>query len=243
LRGLLGLVALCAAAYFLWRADVLPGLWDVQHWGQDVDREAEVARDAHREARLLAFDEEVLPESAVVFLGSSTIERMPLDELFPGASVLNRGIGDEPAAELLQRIDRGIEWSRVSGVALYAGSVDLRRLDAEPNVVARRVATVVQAILERAPERPILLVGLLSQRDLTLLGRRSLADANTELESLAEQFEIGFLPTDRPPLTGEGGRLDEGHSADRLHLNRLGYQVLGRWIRQNGGPLASLLSL
>jgi len=236
------LATLCAGLYFLWRADVLPGIWDVQHWGQDVALQARAERAEHRAARLAEFDAAGQSARSVVFLGSSTIERMPLEALFEGTSMLNRGIGDEPAEQLLARLDRGVDWGLVDGVVLYAGSVDFRRLGDEPAVTTSRVADVARAIRARAPQVPVLMLGLLSQRDLTVLGRARLEATNAKLHALAEALEMDYLETDRPPLTGPAGRLDAQYSADRLHLNRLGYQVLGRWIRQNGGALAPLLS-
>lgn len=242
MRGFVSLATLCAGLYFLWRADVLPGIWDLEHWGQDVELQARTERAEHRAARLAAFDAEGQEVPAVLFLGSSTIERMPLSELFAGASVLNRGIGDEPTELLLLRLDRGVDWSLVDGVVLYAGSVDFRRLGEEPEEIVGRVAEVVAAIRERAPSVPVLMLGLLSQRDLTVLQRGRLESTNRGLAELAEAEGVDFLATDRPPLTESGGRLSEAYAADRLHLNQRGYQVLGAWIRQNGGAVAPLLS-
>ncbi len=229
-------------SYLLWRADILPGVWDLQHWGRNMELEAATERSTHRDARLAGFRGEDTPPAAIVFLGSSTIERLSIEEQFGAVPGLNRGVGDEPAGQLLERLDVGIDWERVAGVVLYAGSVDLRRLGATPEEVRVRVARLFDALAERAPARPVLLLGLLSERGLTTDGRERLQNTNALLGKLAAERGATFLVTDRPPLTARSGRLERDYSADRLHLNTQGYQVLANWIRQDGGPLAPLLT-
>jgi len=240
--GVLILPVIVLTTYLLWRIDVVPGVWDIQHWGRDMVQEAETARVAHRDERLAGFRSEATPPGAVVFLGSSTLERLPIELMFGAVPGLNRGVGDEDAAELLERLDVGIDWSAVAGSVLYVGSVDLRRLTVEPEVVAVRAARVVDAVLTRAPGKPVLLLGLLSERGLTETGRQRLESTNTLLGKLAAERGLTFLATDKPPLNSRAGRLEPRYSADRLHLNTQGYQVLSNWIRQDGGALAPLLT-
>jgi lysophospholipase L1-like esterase len=174
-------------------------------------------------------------------LGSTTIERFDLGRAFPGAATLNRGIGDEPAALLLERLDVGIDWAAVDGVVLYAASVDFRRLLESAAECTARVEAVLAAIRARAPTQPLLLLGLLSQRDLDDPGRQRLIDLDKQLARLAARFDATYLPLDRAPLTEPDGTLSRDHSVDRFHLNQSGYQVLAEWIRNNGGPLVPLL--
>lgn len=242
------------SAFVLWRIDVLPGWWDLTHWGIDVEAEAERARVAHRDARLNGFRSQAAAaqvaafESGVdqqrpyiVFLGSSTIEFWDLKASFPGVRAVNRGIGDEPAALLMDRLDVAIDWSAVQGVVVYAASVDFRRLNEPPSEVLGRITRVLDAVQERAPGRPILVLGLLSEREIKGTLRQDLTEVNARLKALCAQRNLTFLPTDRAPLTRSDGTLSPAHSADRLHLNADGYQVLSDWIRKEGGPLVPLL--
>lgn len=265
------LMLVAAAAYGLWRIDVLPGWWDLTHWGLDVEEVAERARAAHRADRLRVFEQEAAAarmhafderaaggalatgdaRPTVVFIGSSTIERFDLEAAFPGASTWNRGIGDERAELMAARLDAGIDWALVDGVVVYAASVDFRRVGVGAEATVRRAELVLDGIAARAAGKPVLVLGLLSQRDLVddrtaegptaRVGRRSLDAANAALAAAAAERGFGFLPLDRAPLTAPDGTLAEAYAADRLHLNRDGYQVLTEWIRKNGGPLAALL--
>lgn len=247
------LVAL-GSAFVLWRVDVLPGWWDLTHWGIDVEVEAERARVAHRDARLNSFRTQAATAQVaafesgvdeqrpyVVFLGSSTIEYWDLKQTFPGVRAVNRGIGDEPAALLLDRLDVAIDWPTVQGLVVYATSVDFRRLNEPPSEIIGRIKRVLDGVQERAPGRPILVLGLLSERDISATLRQDLTEVNARLKALCEQRDLTFLPTDRAPLTRPNGTLSPAHSADRLHLNADGYQVLSEWIRKEGGPLVPLL--
>ncbi|MDF1797810.1 MAG: GDSL-type esterase/lipase family protein [Planctomycetota bacterium] len=249
--------ALTAVLFGLWRVDVIPGVWDLQHWGEDVAGLARAEREAHREARLAGFEAEAAglvaelaadPELAPIALfGSSTIERFPAAELLPGTRFLNRGIGDEPAGLLAERLEISLPpeaWPRCAGFVLYLGSVDVRRLGAGPDAVAERAARILRLLERHAPGKPTALLGLLPERGLGAERRAVIEATNASLAELAaapEWSHVTFVPTDRAPLRGPGGELSADHSVDRLHLNELGYQVLAQWIRLEGGPLAALL--
>ena len=86
------------------------------------------------------------------------------------------------------------------------------------------------------------LVGILPERDMMpALGRR-LAITNNLLEKVCLPRGVAFVSIDRAPLITEAGDLTYSHSADRLHLNELGYRQLATWILEDGGALAALLN-
>ena len=254
-------LVLVPVLYVLWRVDVLPGLWDLQHWGKSPSEVAQEERAAYRAGRLAQFkDAETLYRinerldrhaaldlpGPVVFLGSSTLERFDAEAAFPGAWVLNRGIGDETADLLAARLELSLPaeaWSRAGGFVLYVASPDFRRLDVTAEQLERRTARVLDILDGLAPGPPRLLLGLLPERNLDSERRAVLEEANARLASLADaRPEVTFLPTDRVPLRDAEGQLSATHAEDDLHLNDLGYQVLGRWIRLEGGPVSTLLA-
>ena len=247
---------LAPVLYGLWRVDVIPGIWDLQHWGESVSEVARAERRAHREARMATFDGEAAgirarlaadPDAApVVFLGSSCVERFDLEAAFPGAWTLNRGIGDERAALLAERLALSLPaeaWPRAAGFVLYLASPDFRRLDPSAEEVVARARRVLAVLDRLAPDAPRLLVGLLPEQELGARRRAVLEAANAGLAALAAgRPDVTFLPTDREPLRDPDGQLAARLAADRLHLNATGYQVLADWIRQEGGPLALVLA-
>ncbi|MFT4711175.1 MAG: lysophospholipase L1-like esterase [Planctomycetota bacterium] len=229
----------------LWWVDVVPGWWDIQHAGQDIEEIDAERRNSHREARLATFAVDKAQPGSVLFLGSSTIERMPFSFLFPGAPTVNRGVGDEPSSLLHQRLGSSVEealWPTVAGVVLYAGALDRLREAAPAEVIADRVDAIVADILDLAPLAEVLVLGLLPQRDMTSAESVDLAATNTALQVVAQgRDRVTFLNSNRAPLRTPAGALATAYSVDRLHLNGDGYQVLSEWIRKESPALSALL--
>ncbi|MEZ6014622.1 MAG: GDSL-type esterase/lipase family protein [Planctomycetota bacterium] len=222
-------LALAAGALALAWHDVLPGGWTLRGLVRPhAEREAE-ARAAHRSLRLAEFEREALAPSAVVFLGSSTIERFPLAEAFPGATTLNRGIGDEPLAQLIERIPRALPEAPRAWV-VYAGSVDVRRLARPADAVARDAALLLDALAERAPSAPVVWLGVLPDRTMAPDVASRVAALNAALEALVTARGGVFVDTHRPPLVNAAGALPIAASVDELHLSEAGYAALARWL-------------
>ena len=233
LRFLLAGVALVAALVTLAWFDVLPGGWTLR--GLVEPHHVREAREQRQrsDARLALFAAENagLPADTVVFLGSSTIERFALDEAFPGKLCVNRGIGNETAVELFERIPASLPAAEPAAFVLYAGSLDFRRERKPAEVVVERVARCVRRLRELTTEGvPVTLIGLLPERDMDFELRGLLERTNVALSNWAARSGIGFVATDRPPLRTATGSLAESYSADRLHLNAAGYEVLAQWL-------------
>jgi lysophospholipase L1-like esterase len=239
------LVAGLLLAGGLWYINVVPGLWDIQHAGEDVDAANAERRAFHREARMATFAVDQVPPGAILFFGSSTIERMPLPFLFQGVPAINRGVGEEEAELLRARLASATSeeiWPTVSGVVLYAGSLDRTRLGASPEAVAQRVEGVVDDLVALAPQAEVLVLGLLPQRDTTRGESEDLDELNNAVARIClARGGVGFLNLNRAPLRDPLGQLAMAYSSDRFHLNADGYQVLADWVRREGGELALLL--
>lgn len=233
------LAGYATAAWF----ELVPGGWTLRGWVVPHavrEARAQAARSAQRLATF-ALENSAAPAGAVLFLGSSTIEYFPL-ELFEGVACLDRGIGNESAAELLRRLDASLPVAAPAGAVLYVASIDFRSLGAAPAEVAARAWAVVRALRAHYPDLPIALVGLLSERGFPPERVALLAETNAELAALAERRGLAFVRTDRPPVTRPDGTLALECSADRLHLNERGYRALAGWILADGGAVGRLLA-
>lgn len=233
-----------------WSLDA-PGGWTLRRWIDPAHehRAREVA--LHASERLLAVrdENERAPAGSIVFLGSSTIERMPLAELFPAKSALNRGVERATLPELERWLDRLLPRATPAAFVVYAGSVDWREDHARPSEVVERVRSLLDALARRAPNAPVALLGVLSERgaDGELLERLAALDDALAALAAARNPPAAFVPTLRPPLTtptgsSSTGPLAEDVSSDSLHLNRKGYGVLARWIVADGGDVGRLLA-
>ncbi len=219
--------------------DLLPGGWTLRRLaGRDEAAERYLAR--HRE-RLATFAGERVVPHAVVFLGSSTIERFPLAERFPGVPTLNRGIGDELLEELDERLEASVP-ADAAAVVLYAGSVEFReRPPGNAQAIVRELAAVLARLRELRPQASVLVLGILPERAMPQARVTELRELNRQLAARVRELGASFLATDFAPLALPDGSLSESFSSDRLHLNADGYTELARAIGAPSSPLSSFL--
>ncbi len=220
-----------------------PGGWRLRtlvHSEAELD---DAERAAHRRQRLETFALESTSPDGVLFIGSSTIEFFDLAAAFPGANVINRGVGDESLAELGQRLDATVARSGCAAWVLYGGSVDLRRLHRSPEAIAGHVAELLNGAEGSAPEARVILLGVLPERGMDPSTGERVHATNRALAALAASRPlVSFVETCRPPITeGPSGTLALGMSADRLHLNDAGYKEVASWILEADEEVGELL--
>lgn len=174
----------------------------------------------------------------VVFMGSSTIESMPVAALFPGTPSVNRGIGGESLENMAARAAAGWPGGEVPLVVIYGGSADLRshRLPAER--IEADYGLLIRRIRELAPGARILAIGTLAARTAASEDSGKLFHEWRRREAeLCAREGVDRVETFRPPLIDGGGRLATGMSRDRFHLNEAGYSVLAGWLREQAAGL------
>jgi lysophospholipase L1-like esterase len=238
--GVLG-CAYGAAAWF----DCAPGGWQLRAHFEDPSAQATRAESLHVLARLRAFaaEEPGAARGAVLLLGSSTIERWPTADTFPGKRVLDHGLAGTSLERQERLFDACLPLSTPAGVVLYAGSLDLRQPCEPLEQALARLPRLVQRLRVRYGHAlPITLLGLLPARHMDEAARKSLAETNESLRVLARENALSFVPTDRPPLSGADDCLPESLSFDELHLNAEGYRVLARWLVTEGGEAGRALA-
>lgn len=226
-------------------ADVLPGGWRLRGLVEAHDAREGRERALHAAERLREFAREDPRANAgsdtIVFVGSSTIERCPIETLFPGVNALNRGIGWAGSRELATHLDRLLSGTP-RAIVLYAGSPD--RIDDPLDVegVLSGIESLATAVRERVPSAPVLLLGLLPAT--TTCGPEAEAFARIEagIARIAAEFHfehVGFVGS---ALIDERGALREVLSTDGLHLNDQGYAIFAERLRGSPGLFASLLA-
>ncbi len=231
----LGTLALAGAWHDLW-----PGGWTLRRLvGQD---DAALRYHERRRQRLASFAGELVPPGSIAFLGSSTVERFPLAESFPGVPTLNRGIGDELISELVERLERSVP-ADAAAVVLYAGSVEFReRPPGSGTTIVKELRAAVARLRELRPQASVLVLGILPERAMPPGRVAELRELNQRLEAQVRELGASFLATDFAPLALPDGSLAETFSSDRLHLNADGYTELSRALRLPPSPLAELLA-
>ncbi len=238
--GVLG-CAYGAGAWF----DVLPGGWKLRSVFEDPAARSTRAESLHILERLRGFaaEEPGAARGAVLLLGSSTIERWPTAESFPGKRVLDHGLSGVTLEREERLFDACLPGATPAGVVIYAGSIDLR-FPVEPfeQALARLPRLVQHLRVRYGHALPVTLLGILPARHMDEAAHKALADANESLRVLARENALSFVPTARAPLAGADGTLPESLSDDELHLNAEGYRVLSRWLTSEGGEAGRALA-
>ena len=208
-------------------------VWWFHDPAEDPEDRSQRIRLAARDARLASFAKQTPTEGAVVFLGSSTIEFWPLAASFPGANVVNRGVGAEPVHELRERLS-GTLPPKPAGAVLYAGSVDFNTLGRPAPEIARDVAALITDLRALLQDGTLAVIGVNAARDTTPGRAAQLAVLNAGIEAACREAQppAFFVNTARPPLRTTEGRLNPAISRDRWHLNANGYALLSAWLRE-----------
>jgi hypothetical protein len=233
-------LALIAVLAGLIALDRVPGAWRLRALLGRTGAEEYARRRAQRLAEFAREAPQVAP-GAVAFLGSSTIERFPLAAAFPAARTLDRGIGDEPLADLAARLEASLPPAELAGIVVYAASVDFRADPSGPDQLAAQVGDLLDRLQGLRPGTPLCVLGLLPERAMAPHQGDLLQRLNRGIERACAARGASFVATDRPPLRDESG-LAEAFSSDRLHLDHDGYAVLARWILEDGGACGRALS-
>jgi lysophospholipase L1-like esterase len=228
---------------FSWTG-VLPGGWTLRGLAWGGEERANWQRETHRDLRIEQFraERDSLPADSVVFLGSSTIERFPLHEIFPDRRCVNRGINGDTTAELLERLDDSLPSAKPAAFIINIGGNDLRREGQVAAVVRDRLTQLLDELLGRYPEASITVIGLVPAVNADEAELYELELYNLAARRAAVSRKIPFIVVQRGPLAGPDGRLNPDFAADDYHLNAAGYRRLAEWILEDGGAAGRLLA-
>ncbi|AWW73746.1 hypothetical protein CD351_04830 [Erythrobacter sp. KY5] len=169
-------------------------------------------------------------QEAIVFAGSSIVEEGPFEAMFPGYTVVNRGIGADTTIGLLDRLDEIIAL-RPAKLFLYIGGNDRSRLDDTPEAAFARLEQIVQGVREASPATQ-LYVHTLFPREAE---HATWIEAfNTRVRGLDGRDGVDVIDV-YPLALGEGGAIDPVLTNDGIHLLPEGYR---RWQKAlQSGPL------
>lgn len=235
-----GGIALCAALALAW-ADVLPGGWRLRGLSEPHPVREARERALHFVERLREFErvDPAARRDSVVFVGSSTIERFDLGRAFPGLRALNRGVSAARARELAEHVDRLLSGVEPRAIVLYAGGPDRLAAPLDVEGVLDAIDGLADAVRERAPDTPVLLLGLLPSTQTRGAEAEALERIDLGIARIA--LEHGFVHVDfrGTALVGPDGALVETLSTDGIHLGTAGYTIFAERLRTAPEPFAS----
>jgi lysophospholipase L1-like esterase len=174
-----------------------------------------------------------VPSGRVLMLGDSITEGGVWHELLPDVPLVNRGVGGETGAQILQRLDLVI--NDPTAVVLLAGTNDIASGIPTAKIVAD-IAQILTGIERRAPRTPVIVQSIMPR---ALAYREEVLFMNARVRELVERAGAHVRYLDLwPALADAEGALRAEYTEDKLHLNGDGYAA---WVSVLGPALESVL--
>jgi|SRR5579862_6150304 len=167
----------------------------------------------------------------VVFFGDSITDNWKLGDSFPGKPYVNRGIGGQTTPQMLVRMFPDVIDLKPAAVILLAGTNDIAR-NTGPETLAM-VEENIQAITELAQVHGIKVI-LCSVTPISDYARRPMSGGrppadilklNVWMKDYAAKAKAVYADY-YSALVDDKGMLKDGFSADGLHPNAKGYELI-----------------
>jgi lysophospholipase L1-like esterase len=178
-----------------------------------------------------ALKKEAVPAGRVVFFGDSITDGWKLDQYFPGKPYVNRGISGQTTAQMLVRMFPDVIALKPAALILLAGTNDIARNNGPQTF--EQITANIQAITELAQLHGIkvILCAVMPVSDYTQrkqIARRPPADI-LKLNAWMKDYtaKVRAIYADYYAATvDDKGFLKDGFSADGLHPNPKGYELM-----------------
>ncbi|KQZ86088.1 hypothetical protein ASD56_07455 [Microbacterium sp. Root166] len=140
------------------------------------------------------------------------------DEWLPEYHVVNRGIGGETAAQVLERID-SVAYDPAA-VFLLIGTNDLT-LGYSIESITENVEKIIERVKELAPGAPIHVQSVMPRGPRW---RQTVLRLNAAVSQVARRTGVQYIDL-WPALEGVDGALKRNYTMDDLHLTGAGYRA------------------
>lgn len=166
-----------------------------------------------------------------VFYGDSITNAFPLQEFFPGASFLNRGIGGDNVNGLYFRLEDDLFPYHPEQVVMMIG---INGIEWEFGKILAKISRVAELIAERGSR--VYLGSILPLRNPDAWNRfrfqEKIVDLNAEIRKLAESRFAGYLDY-HAAVRNENGELAKPYARpDGTHLTFDGYIAMAHVLEQ-----------
>jgi len=181
----------------------------------------------------------VVEPGSIVFLGDSITDFFRVNEFFPGAYVINRGISWDTTDGVLRRLPESVYELSPSKVFLLIGTNDLG--DEKPvEYISDNIRKIISEIKQNCPQTQIYLesvypVSLSKDKKIKkiIVGKRNNTDIsrlNDKLKILADEMGITYIDVYNRLVDGSGNIKTE-YTVEGLHLTIQGYSVVADVLR------------
>jgi lysophospholipase L1-like esterase len=164
------------------------------------------------------------PNSAVLFVGSSSIRMWPTAESFPDATVINRGFGGSHTSDVNYFAERIVVKYKPKLIVFYAGDNDIES-GKPPEQVFDDFQSFSKTIHERLPGARIVYLPIKPSLARWPKWPR-MQQVNAQVEKLMHtDRRLVYVDTATPMLGTDGRPRPELFLDDGLHLNDNGYRL------------------
>jgi lysophospholipase L1-like esterase len=171
------------------------------------------------------------PDDAILFVGSSSINRWKTAEAFPGKKVINRGFGGAVTADVLFFYDSVIKKYSPSTVVIFVGSNDIARRTSV-DLVVKDLTALIEKIHQDLPKTKIIYLPI-SPTPLRERFWGEMSSVNQKIAELAKTNKhLLYVDTATPLMDDKGKPIKAYFVLDGLHLNDSGYKVWNDVIRE-----------
>jgi lysophospholipase L1-like esterase len=178
-----------------------------------------------------------VPADAIVMLGNSITEQGPWNELMPGRTLVNRGIGGDNLAGMIHRLPHMLE-QKPAALVVMAGINNILFHNASPEYIEHYLEEMIIRVLEMSPDTQIILQSILpvneilaSDKDLLRNRQSVISQTNERISELAERYGVTWVNL-HEMFTDSFGRLDENLTTDGVHLNGEGYKIWAEKLKE-----------
>jgi lysophospholipase L1-like esterase len=191
----------------------------------------------HHKRRLEKFAKEPMSTGKILFLGNSITEGGPWAELLGDPTVVNRGIGGDFSYGILNRLDEIIQ-RKPSKLFLLIGVNDIGN-DIPDAVIANNVRKIVTRLKAESPNTEIYIQSILPVNPeyprfpQHYDKQYHVLMTNQLLYKVALDTKVTFVNL-FPLFLDDRQRLDANLTKDGLHLNRQGYDIWVKHLREMG---------
>lgn len=177
--------------------------------------------DKWNQARKSVLDMLPIDSTDIVFVGNSITEGFPLQEMFPGFHVKNRGIGGNQSRHILGRIQE-IAAGHPRKIFIDIGVNDLRDHILIDSIL-HNCARIIEAVRFASPRTTIYVQSVFPVGPANKEIKDSIPAFNIELRHASLRWQVNFI--DLYPLFLQGEYIRPALTFDDLHLTGAGYAL------------------
>ncbi|MDD7390338.1 MAG: GDSL-type esterase/lipase family protein [Lachnospiraceae bacterium] len=196
----------------------------------------ELKKETDRKLEIYRRKNQTAEKKQILFVGSSLMEMFPIEEFVQErnlpVTVYNRGVGGYKTEDLMQVLDICVYDLAPSRIFINIGTNDL----SDPDIsIAQMIANydwILTDIQEHLPETELYLMAYYPVNPkaaseemkacLQIRTNAKIAEANREVEKLAEKHHAEYINVNAPLTDGEGN-LKAEYTLEGMHINREGY--------------------